>query len=92
MTYLSDTTKFREGVPAITPRIPAGWMLRTSIFDYPAAISPEGVEWIIAIDGVLYEAKAGLNAQRRLTGKSQSVEAPFGDELVEDRLQQGRQS
>jgi hypothetical protein len=78
----------RVGIPKSPPNIPAGWMLRTSLFNYPAAISPEGAEWLIDPGGLLHEVRQGPKAERWFTGRTQVVAPPFGTGRVEDRLKE----
>ena len=85
MPYLFAGEHFSIGIPAFEPKVPEGWMLRTSVYDFPAAISPESVEWIIALDGTLHEAKSTPQAGRLLTGKTMKVE-PYGTGVVGTNL------
>lgn len=90
MSFLIAGDKFQIGVPAVTPKIPEGWMLRVSQFDYAAAISPEHVEWLIATDGTLHEVRQmeqSKNIWRKLTGKTLTVVEPFGSGVVEQALE-----
>lgn len=89
LSFVIPGDKFMVGVPKEPPKVPAGWMLRTSQFDFAAAIDPEGVEWIIGTDGVLHEVKVNPQMARVFTGRTRTVEPPYGTTTVEDGLKAG---
>lgn len=70
MPLLITSDHFRVGLLAQPLQLPEGWTLRESQYDYPAAISPAHVEWIISKDGTLHEAKTTALTQRILTGNT----------------------
>lgn len=84
--------KFRVGIPATRPKIPQGWKLRTSIFDYPAAISPDDTEWLIDVHGVLHEVRSTIQAattahgkpdiERTFTGQTKIPTPPYGTAIA----------
>ena len=82
MAFLQDRELFAVGMPAKPLQYPQGWKLRTSVYDYPAAIAPDLAEWIFDVHGVLHEVKSSFQASRLLTGRTLVASPPYGSEVV----------